>query len=688
MKQEIRTIIKLPIFLFCLFNLPNIAQSQCNLSKPNNLRVVCATCTSVTLSWDAVDNASGYNVSENHAYKADAKTNEVTIKYDANLAGNSYSYKVSAYGNGCASNKNSDLVFATLCGYSESAPADNQLPEGLTGSYKLKFSDEFNNNQLDANKWDTRMKWGSEIIINNELQYYVDTQSDKQVDYDPFVFDGNNLKITADVANNNIRNEIKNQKYVSGVLASKQNFKYGYYEMRAKLPAGKGMWPAFWLYYDYNIPNDLLREIDIMEFTGGDRTAIFNNFHYEENPDTETKHGLNNRFVKATDFTSTFHTFGVEWTPNYIKWYVDDEIVVEYDDEVSQQEMYIILNLAIAKTNLGTGGDSGPVESEEDEVFPAEYVIDYVRVYEKNDTTPITDNLIKWIGEPTEITTSANELTVEYNIDKKGVVVLQLFNTNWNQIGQEYLNVSPGSEKVTFSLTPKSTPTQSNFLQAKLLSPNWEEIGVEMKQVQVSYVTNQEPPMGNSIKFNPSPTNITSGTNQISVEYSIDKKALVALQLFNADWKQIGQEILSVSPGSKKVTLSLTPNFKPTETNFLQAKLLSPNWEDIGVELKQVEISSNNKLSNHQNQASYGLAILPNPFNNNLTVNFSVEKSETVSISIYSADGKQVKEIVKNKTYEAGEHNISIEEIHVTSGIYFIHFNSEHERIIRKLYRN
>jgi len=369
------------------------------------------------------------------------------------------------------------------------------------------------------------------------------------------------------------------------------------------------------------------------------------------------------------------------------KWYVDDEIVAEYSDKVSQQEMYIILNLAIAETNLGTEGDSGPVESEENEVFPAEFAIDYVRVYEKTGNQ-VANNSIKWVEEPTKITAGANQISVDYNINQNGLVVLQLFNSGWDLIGQEPLSVSPGSKQVTLSLTPESTPTETNYLQAKLLKPNWEDI-VEMKQVEVSYNSDQPTTdEKNSIKLNGVPANITSRANQISVAYNIDQNGLLVLQLFNSGWDMIGQEPLNVSPGSRQVTISLTPDIPPTQTNYLQAKLLGSNWEDIGVEMKQVELSSNNKLSSNQNDATYGLTILPNPFVNNLMVNFSIEKSEAVSINIYSADGKQVKEIVKNKTYEAGEHNISIEEILVNSGIYFMHFNTESEQVIRKLYKN
>ena len=298
--------------------------------------------------------------------------------------------------------------------------------------------------------------------------------------------------------------------------------------------------------------------------------------------------------------------------------------------------------------------------------------------------TSNSNNSISWNPQPTSITSGANQISVEYNIDQAGLVLLQLFNSDWDQIGQKYSSVAPGSDQITLSLTPTSTPSQTNYLQAKLIDSNWGNIGVAPLQVELNYGSN---PVGNSISWSPQPTSITSGANQISVEYNIDQAGIVLLQLFNSDWDQIGQEYVSVSPGSDQVTLSLTPDSSPTSTNYLQAKLIGSNWQNIGVEHASSTVSyvSNKRLSN---QTEYDLTVLPNPFVNNLIINFSLEKSEAVSISIYSVDGKKVKEIVPSKIYTAGVHDISIEEIQVNPGIYFIHFDSESQSIIKKLYKH
>jgi len=81
------------------------------------------------------------------------------------------------------------------------------------------------------------------------------------------------------------------------------------------------------------------------------------------------------------------------------------------------------------------------------------------------------------------------------------------------------------------------------------------------------------------------------------------------------------------------------------------------------------------------------LSILPNPFSNQTLINYHVEKSGAVSIGIHSADGKQVKELVNNKYYEAGKHQLSIDGIELSTGMYFIHFTSGDQEVIEKLYK-
>jgi len=202
--------------------------------------------------------------------------------------------------------------------------------------------------------------------------------------------------------------------------------------------------------------------------------------------------------------------------------------------------------------------------------------------------TVTANNSLSWNPAPTSISSGENDITLNYNINQNGIVVVQLFDANWNQIGQEFQSVSAGSEQVTLTLTPSSTPTSSNFLQAKLLDNNWSPL-IETLQVTVSNLTN-------SLSWNPAPTSVSSGANDITLNYSINQSGLVVVQLFNSSWNQVGQVFQNVSAGSGQVTLALTPSSAPSATNYLQAKLLKNNWQPL-IPAMQVTVSGASQTS-------------------------------------------------------------------------------------------
>ena len=142
-------------------------------------------------------------------------------------------------------------------------------------------------------------------------------------------------------------------------------FQYGYMEVRIKVPAGQGLWPAFWLWpANYQDPP----EIDIMEILGSEPQETNMTVHYP---------GGNAGYVfDGVNLSRNFHIYGCEWTPDYIAWFLDGVEVARFSDaaDVSHQPMYLILNLAV-------GGDwPGPVSNS---VLPATMEVDWVRVYQK-----------------------------------------------------------------------------------------------------------------------------------------------------------------------------------------------------------------------------------------------------------------------------------------------------------------
>lgn len=215
----------------------------------------------------------------------------------------------------------------------------------------LTFADEFSQAGINYLKWSTDPINGPQPI-NGQLHYDAP---------DAFAHLTGAIRLKAE------RRQIGVQSYTSGFLATLNHFhqQYGWFEMRARFPRGRGFWPAFWL-----IPADQSwpPEIDIVENLGHDTTRSYLTFHWT--PDDST-----GATVAGLDFTS-YHTFAVNWQPGLIVWYIDG--VERYrvtGANVPSKPMYIIVNLAVGGSWAGPPDSSTP--------FPGYMDVDYVRVYKQ-----------------------------------------------------------------------------------------------------------------------------------------------------------------------------------------------------------------------------------------------------------------------------------------------------------------
>lgn len=170
----------------------------------------------------------------------------------------------------------------------------------------------------------------------------------------------------------------------SGMLRSKWSGQYGYFEARIMVPPGVGTWPAFWLN-----PQDMTwpPEIDVVEIVNnGGSTTTKNSYHFVHGLDEKlpAKYSVITdewgRYYPGFDYAANYHTFAVEWTPEYVRHYVDDVLVVErpfrwlHNDSTSGGGAHVLLNLAI-----GGNWPGAPVT----DTFPAKLLIKYVRVWQK-----------------------------------------------------------------------------------------------------------------------------------------------------------------------------------------------------------------------------------------------------------------------------------------------------------------
>lgn len=217
-------------------------------------------------------------------------------------------------------------------------------------------------------------KWGYDIggsgWGNNELQYYTASTNNAHVA-------NGKLTITA------IKESIGGMNYSSAriVTKNKGDWLYGRFEIRAKLPSGRGTWPAIWM-----LPTDWAYggwpksgEIDIMEHVGYDPNVVVQTIHTEAYNHTMGTQKGENKLVPTA--MSEFHLYRLDWTPYAIRCYINNEKVFTFINQglgsptwPFDKRFHLLINLAI-------GGNWGGAQGVDDSIFPAVYEIDYVRVY-------------------------------------------------------------------------------------------------------------------------------------------------------------------------------------------------------------------------------------------------------------------------------------------------------------------
>ena len=234
----------------------------------------------------------------------------------------------------------------------------------VTVERKLVWSDEFNTpGAPDPSKWAYDIGTGSDGWGNQELQYYTSRPE--------------NVVIADDMLRITVRKEnYSGREWTSARIKTqgKYSVKYGKIEMRAKLPSGKGSWPAFWMLGD-NINTvgwPASGEIDIMEHVGNDQNRVHGTLHF---PGNSGGNAVGKQITVPTASTE-FHLYSVEWNESVIKFAVDGTVFHEFanrPDLPFHQPFFIILNFAVG------GGFGGAV----DPSFNGDvYLVDYVRVYQ------------------------------------------------------------------------------------------------------------------------------------------------------------------------------------------------------------------------------------------------------------------------------------------------------------------
>jgi len=256
------------------------------------------------------------------------------------------------------------LVLSTGCA-AAFTPAPTPIPE-IPG-WTLIWQDEFEDKEINLSNWTYDLGgggWG-----NGEAEYYTSRPENARVE------------------NGNLVIEARQEKYEDSYYTSARlktqglkSFQYGHFEARLKVPTGAGLWPAFWMlgssFDGSNWPD--CGEIDIMEYIGKEPDLIMGTLH---GPGYSGALGRTKWNRQKYDIADDFHTYAVEWDSDQVSWFFDGEkysTVTRADlgdlKWVMDQPFFIIINLAVG------GQLPGPIGLKT--TFPAQLLVDYIRVYQ------------------------------------------------------------------------------------------------------------------------------------------------------------------------------------------------------------------------------------------------------------------------------------------------------------------
>ncbi len=270
------------------------------------------------------------------------------------------------------------LTLTLACREAGKSPEDKQpqttipTPEG----YELVWHDEFDGSTLDVTKWNIEVS--AEGGGNNELQYYTDRSINCYVRNGFLILQALQERYTGPEGTRDYTSARINTR-------NKGDWTYGWFEIRAKLPYGKGLWPAIWM-----MPTEsrygswpASGEIDIVELLGHEPDKVYGTIHYGGVYPIHLQSGGTYRLSEG-NFATDFHVFALEWDTTSITWYIDG---VPYQTQTSwstqghpypapfDQRFFLILNVAV--------GGNWPGNPDPSTSFPQRMEVDYVRVFQR-----------------------------------------------------------------------------------------------------------------------------------------------------------------------------------------------------------------------------------------------------------------------------------------------------------------
>jgi beta-glucanase (GH16 family)/O-antigen/teichoic acid export membrane protein len=278
-------------------------------------------------------------------------------------------------------------VLAFLCFLYPAQAATSGATEATASpaGWSTVFDEDFSTLDLRSNGkgvWQPHYPTGARTNAGNkELEYYVDPRPNHdsaQIQaLAPYAIENGVLTIRASEIPPELRSQSNGLHYASGLIntAGRFSFTYGSVEIRAKVPAGRGLWPAFWL-----LPEDRTwpPEIDVFEILGDDTNTLHVTAHSGLHIPVGAASAQTGRAVRVNDLSSDFHVYGLTWTKEKLVWSLDGKQVFKAKTPADlSKPMFLVLNLAV--------GGTWPGSPDATTKLPASLLVDWIRVRQPDD---------------------------------------------------------------------------------------------------------------------------------------------------------------------------------------------------------------------------------------------------------------------------------------------------------------
>jgi beta-glucanase (GH16 family) len=454
-----------------------------------------------------------------------------------------------------------------------------------------------NSSDLERN-YDWGYFWGPSNP-NNPFANFAEWQRYTPLTSNNYLFTPNTLKLIARFNRNNGDNQISKGEITSGSIRSKRKFKPTatksfYFEVRMKVPKGKGLWPAFWLYRHGGGGE---AEIDIVEIVNNKwdsskapdwkPLAYHNNLHYRSGIDKKPDSPYGS-VKRRTPLGSDYHIWGGEWTAKGVSFYLDGKHI--------RTEPYPLNNASVGWggsnpadiiINLAAGG-GWPGSAEDKAAYPATLEVDYLRVYEKSGSKSSgggnADNIASVSGPANVKPGQRVTVTIKYKAKTPRTIVagFQLARKPWTTYkgatASKNVGAGSGTANLTFTIPKNATLGENYQYQSYITETNkgWNERKYSKEQAPITVVKEVGNNNGSAdnIIWASGPANVKRGQRvTINVKYkaSTPRKIVSLFQLAKYPWTTYTGATASSNVATGKGFVSLTftiPNNVPLGANY------------------------------------------------------------------------------------------------------------------------